>query len=211
MAALKLGMALLALAIAGPARADPVADPIARWRPHIREASVRFGVPSAWIERVIAAESGGRTILAGAPIRSRAGAMGLMQLMPGTWAALRRELGLGPDPDEPRANILAGSFYLRKMYDRFGYPGLFAAYHAGPTRYAEHLGAGRALPAETIAYLRSVGGDGVPAAGDGSRETTGSVPPQALFAVRRPGVREPGSADPYASPGPLFVVRADAR
>src|SRR5689334_17532186 len=62
------------------------------------------------------------------PDRSRAGAMGLMQLMPATWRAMRASLGLGQDPHDPRDNILAGTFYLRAMYDRFGYPGLFAAY-----------------------------------------------------------------------------------
>ncbi|KAK0358122.1 hypothetical protein LTR94_036664, partial [Friedmanniomyces endolithicus] len=42
------------------------------------------------------------------------------------------------------------------MYDRFGYPGLFAAYNAGPARYAEHLRGGRPLPPETRSYIRQV-------------------------------------------------------
>ena len=112
------------LLISAPAHADNVAQ----WRAPIEEASLRFGLPVSWIERVMRAESNGQTMLAGRPIRSRAGAMGLMQLMPGTWADMRRRLGLGTDPDEPRDNILAGTYYLRMMYDRFGYPGLFGAY-----------------------------------------------------------------------------------
>jgi soluble lytic murein transglycosylase-like protein len=104
------------------------------------------------------AESGGMTTLNGRPITSRAGAMGLMQLMPGTWSEMRRRLGLGGDPHDPRDNILAGTAYLRLMYDRFGYPGLFGAYNAGPGRYAEHLASGRPLPGETRAYLATVGG-----------------------------------------------------
>jgi soluble lytic murein transglycosylase-like protein len=96
------------------------------------EASQRLGVPIAWIERVMRAESGGRTRLGGRPIVSRAGAMGLMQLMPTTWADMRGWLSLGHDPFDPRDNILAGTCHLRLMYDRFGYPGLFAAYNAGP-------------------------------------------------------------------------------
>src|SRR3546814_948782 len=72
---------LAALIVAAPANADPVQ----RWRPFIAEASARFGIPAAWIERVMRAESGGRTRLHGEPITSWAGAMGLMQLMPGTW------------------------------------------------------------------------------------------------------------------------------
>jgi soluble lytic murein transglycosylase-like protein len=42
-------------------------------------------VPELWIERVMRAESRGLTTLAGRPITSRAGAMGLMQIMPATW------------------------------------------------------------------------------------------------------------------------------
>jgi soluble lytic murein transglycosylase-like protein len=138
--------------------ADPAAAaPVERWSDPIAEASGRFGVPRQWIRRVIAAESGGRTTLAGRPIRSSAGAIGLMQLMPATWAEMRARYGLGGNPDDPRDNILAGTAYLRRMYDRFGYPGLFAAYNAGPARYAEHLATGRRLPAETLAYVAAVG------------------------------------------------------
>jgi soluble lytic murein transglycosylase-like protein len=142
----------LALVVAAPVHAGSVE----RWRPHIEEASARFGVPAEWIERVMRAESGGRTTLGGRPITSRAGAMGLMQLMPGTWAAMRARLGLGADPHAPRDNILAGTFYLRLMYDRFGYPGLFGAYNAGPGRYAAYLVGKMRLPRETRDYLAAV-------------------------------------------------------
>ena len=80
--------------------------------------------------------------------------MGLMQLMPGTWSDMRALLALGHDPQDPRDNILAGTFYLRLLYDRFGYPGLFAAYNAGPSRYSAFLDGARPLPPETLAYLR---------------------------------------------------------
>lgn len=198
----------VALLIATPAAADPLrTDPVSRWRVEIAEASARFGVPVAWIERVMRAESGGQTMLGGRPITSHAGAMGLMQLMPATWAAMRRAHGLGGNPHDPRANILAGTAYLRAMYDRFGYPGLFAAYNAGPGRYAAHLASGRALPAETRAYLAQVSGtpsgpsqplpqqrspalfialrtSGAPA--DPSPSRTPDEPPDSLFAVRAP-------------------------
>jgi soluble lytic murein transglycosylase-like protein len=95
------------------------------------------------------AESRGLTVWQGRPITSRAGAMGLMQLMPATWASMRSALGLGGDPYQPRDNILAGTAYLRAMYDRFGYPGLFGAYNAGPGRYGASVNAGRPLPDET--------------------------------------------------------------
>ncbi|MET4898731.1 lytic transglycosylase domain-containing protein [Sphingomonadaceae bacterium jetA1] len=131
-------------------RASPAVE---RWWPYIAEASQRFGIPQAWIAAVMQAESAGQTHRNGRPITSHAGAMGLMQVMPGTWAAMRRRHGLGPDPHNPRDNILAGAAYLREMHDQFGYPGLFAAYNAGPARYAEHLRTGRPLPGETRDYI----------------------------------------------------------
>lgn len=199
--------ALALLLFSAPADADPVA----RWRVHIEEASARFGIPAPWIERVMRAESGGRTRVGGRPIVSRAGAMGLMQLMPGTWAEMRAAHGLGQDPHDPRDNILAGAAYLRAMFDRFGYPALFAAYNAGPGRLRRHLAMGRALPSETRAYLRQVVGDAT-AASSGAPE----APPPTLFAVRRstsagPGVASAAEADgsnaeaPDPARSPLFV------
>ncbi len=146
-----------------------VAVRVERWRPWITEASARFGVPSPWIVAVIRAESAGRVRIDGRPIVSRAGAMGLMQLMPGTWLAMRRQFGLGGDPYDPRANILAGTAYLRAMYDRFGYPGLFSAYNAGPERYADYLARRRSLPAETRAYAAAIAGAPVPVAAQPAR------------------------------------------
>lgn len=137
------------LLLASPARAGEEA----RWRAMIEEASASFGVPAAWIERVMAIESRGQTMLNGRPITSPAGAMGLMQLMPRTWSAIRERLRLGSDPHDPRDNIMAGTFYLRLMYDRFGYPGLFGAYNAGPGRYAAFLAGGQSLPLETRSYM----------------------------------------------------------
>lgn len=152
MAAVRIALTALALLAAVPTKAQSVD----RWRPYIVEASARFGVPAQWIERVMRAESGGRTMLNGRPITSRAGAMGLMQLMPGTWADMRARLGLGNDPYAPSDNILAGTYYLRLMYDRFGYPGLFGAYNAGPTRYSAYLAGRSRLPGETRIYLATV-------------------------------------------------------
>lgn len=168
------------------------ADPVDRWRAYITEASARFGVPAPWIERVIRAESGGRTMLAGRPITSPAGAMGPMQLMPATWSRMRARLSLGHDPYDPRDNILAGTFYLRMMRDRFGYPGLFAAYNAGPARYTRYLAGGAPLPAETRLYLAKVGGAAIAGGPTASPARAGSLF-FALQAQRRPG------------PGTLFI------
>lgn len=186
MAALRVMTAAVALlVVVAPAHAGSVE----RWRPHIDEASARFGVPVEWIERVMRAESGGRTTLAGRPIVSSAGAMGLMQLMPGTWAAMRARLGLGPDPHAPRDNIMAGTFYLRLMYDRFGYPGLFGAYNAGPGRYAAYLEGKRGLPGETRAYVAAVAGSPIGDRALSARRTdTGrvaGVEASGIFFIRR--------------------------
>jgi len=195
----------------GAARAaSEAADPVLRWRPYTLEASRRFGVPLAWIERVMRAESGGRTTHGRRPITSRAGAMGLMQIMPATWAELRARLGLGSDPHDPRDNILAGTFYLRLMYDRFGYPGLFGAYNAGPRRYAEWQSGGRALPAETVAYLASVGGS---PADDRPLPARSAPPAPPLFAVRHDAPQAPpSSGTPARAPSgtSLFVALSAA-
>lgn len=135
--------------------AAPVAaDPLDRWKVPIRAAAQKFGLPADWIRRVMRVESGGATLRRAQPLVSPAGAIGLMQLMPGTWHDMQVALRLGSDPHEPAANIMAGAFYLRLLYDRFGYPGLFAAYNAGPDRYARYLSRGVPLPAETNLYLR---------------------------------------------------------
>jgi len=124
---------------------------------HIAEASRRFGMPEQWIREVIRQESGGRTMMNGRPIVSRAGAMGLMQVMPGTYDLMRRKHGLGSDPHNPRDNILAGTAYLREMYDLFGSPGFLGAYNCGPGCYADYLAGNRKLPGETQRYLVAVG------------------------------------------------------
>jgi soluble lytic murein transglycosylase-like protein len=126
-------------------------------QPIIDQASDLFGVPEAWIRSVIAAESGGRTTVNGAPITSRAGAIGPMQVMPLTYDELRLRYGLGPDPADPEQNILAGTAYLKELYQRFGRAGMFAAYNAGPERYQAYLDGNRPLPEETRAYLATLG------------------------------------------------------
>ncbi|WP_299211534.1 lytic transglycosylase domain-containing protein [uncultured Tateyamaria sp.] len=115
---------------------------------HIAEAAQRFRIPESWIRAVMRAESAGNPRAV-----SSADAMGLMQIMPGTWAELRASHGFGSDPFDRGENILAGAAYLRQMYDQFGAPGFLAAYNAGPGRYAEHLRTGRILPRETRRYV----------------------------------------------------------
>jgi hypothetical protein len=160
----------------------PTADP---WATFIAEASQRFGVPTRWIRAVMQAESAGEVRAV-----SPKGAIGLMQIMPETYAGLRARYGLGTDPYDPRDNILAGAAFLREMHDRFGAPGFLAAYNAGPGRYEEHLATGRPLPEETRAYLAAFG------------PIIGAMPPlDTLHAA----------ADPLAwTRAPIFVGRAEA-
>lgn len=131
----------------------PPQDP---WRPYIADASTRFSVPQEWVRAVMQQESGGHEYLNGQPITSSAGAMGLMQLMPQTYADMQAQNGLGPDPYEPHDNILAGTAYIRQMYDRYGAPGFLVAYNAGPQRLDDYLQTGRQLPNETVNYLASI-------------------------------------------------------
>ena len=122
-----------------------------RWATEVSAAGHRFAVPAPWIRAVMRAESGGVP-----SVTSPAGAMGLMQIMPATWAGLRRRYGLGADPYEPHDNVLAGVAYMRELLDRYGSPGFLAAYNAGPERLDDHLLTGRPLPDETRQYLAVV-------------------------------------------------------
>ena len=204
-----LGAAALLQPIPAPSTASPggieTTNAVTRWRPFAIVAASRFSVPIEWIERVMHAESRGRTHSGGRPITSHAGALGLLQLMPGTWAEMRQRLSLGNDPHDPGDNILAGAAYLRLMYDRFGYPGLFAAYNAGPARYASALAGRRPLPAETRAYVSNVAGSV-----DAGATTTSSRPLQSLFTVKRGGavIAPPPSKPPR---GNLFFPLSSDR
>ncbi|EFI53360.1 MULTISPECIES: lytic transglycosylase domain-containing protein [Afipia] len=158
-----------------------VSDPYASL---IAEAAQRFAIPSAWIRVIMRIESR-RNRRAVSP----KGAMGLMQLMPETWAALRARYRLGRDPFDPRDNILAGAAFLREMYDRYGSPGFLAAYNAGPGRYEDYRDRHRPLPPETVAYVAAL----VPFVGDGA--TDGPV----LVAASGP---------PSWTQAPLFITRS---
>ena len=91
---LRFAWAALALLAAAPAFGQDAAEPAQRRvvdiASHVTEASQRFGLPEQWIYAVMRTESAGRI---GAV--SSAGAMGLMQLMPGTWARQRARFGFG--------------------------------------------------------------------------------------------------------------------
>ncbi len=140
----------------GTKKATHTASRIDRWESYIGEAAQRFAIPQEWIRAVMRSESGGRTVLNGQPITSVAGAMGLMQLMPGTYSDMRSRYGLGSDSYDPHDNVLAGAAYLHLMYQQYGYPGLFAAYNAGPVRFDGYLLRGKSLPSTTLSYVGSI-------------------------------------------------------
>jgi soluble lytic murein transglycosylase-like protein len=197
MGPLTLAILLSAVSTHVPRRSDPIED----WRPIIEEASQRFQLPAAWIERVMRAESGGYADVKGQPVISRAGAIGLMQLMPATWAAMRTAYRLGGNVFDPHDNIIAGAAYLRLMFDRFGYPGLFGAYNAGPARWGRYLAHRSSIPDETRLYLAKVAVE--------KRETRGvnrSGTPT-LFVIAHSG--EAGRFDGSPSRPLLFAILRD--
>ncbi len=142
------------VALVTPAPLPP--DPKDPWRDLIAEAADRFDVPEQWIRAVMHRESGGRAIVKGKVITSPAGAIGLMQVMPATYAELRDRHGLGPTPADPRDNIMAGTAYLREMYDQFGSPGFLAAYNCGPACYSAVQAGRQRLPKETRQYIAAL-------------------------------------------------------
>ena len=121
---------------------------------------------------------------------SRAGAMGLMQIMPGTWTMLTARYRLGTDPFDARANILAGAAYLRQMWDRYRDVRLvLAAYNAGPGRADAYVTGRRGLPAETLAYVAAIaphlGAPGAPPPAPTSRTEPPSWRSAGIFTARQ--------------------------
>lgn len=112
----------------------------------VLEAAVRHGVDPELALSVVRKESGGRVGLT-----SPKGAIGPMQLMPGT----ARDLGV--DPNDVAQNIDGGVRYLKQQMDTFKSPKLaLAAYNAGPGAVKRYGG----VPpyAETQAYVRDTPG-----------------------------------------------------
>jgi len=169
----------------GPVTAvfSPLID---RWQPEISEASRRFSIPEDWVRAVMKQESAGLITLKGQPITSRSGAMGLMQLMPETWLDMRSRYSLGNNPYDPRDNVFAGTAYLCEMYERYGYPDLFAAYHAGPGSLDAFLAGQRPLPDATLAYVKAiVPGVDIPSLSTKNRTANSSrSSPDSLFFVQ---------------------------
>jgi hypothetical protein len=109
------------------------------------QAARKYGLPSSLVRSVMKAESGFQVRAV-----SPKGALGLMQLMPGTAQSL------GADPRDPAQNVDAGARYLRALLEKYG-GGLrraLAAYNAGPGAVDRFGG----VPpfAETLNYIRRI-------------------------------------------------------
>lgn len=125
---------------------DPASDPrVTRWEPLLRDASARHGLDVDLVRAVVAVESCGDP-----DAISHKGAVGLMQLMPGT----ARDYGC-TNPRDPSANVNAGCAHLARLQQRLVDPSLvLAAYNAGERAVERSKG----IPnfRETQAYVRNV-------------------------------------------------------
>lgn len=135
---------------AQPAPPEKPAAPAQLSQADLREMLTRAGrvhhLDVDLLASLVHAESGGN-----ARARSRAGAVGLMQLMPATAA----DQGV-QDRTEPEQNVRGGSAYLDQLLDRYheNLALALAAYNAGPAAVDKYLG----IPpyAETRAYVARV-------------------------------------------------------
>jgi soluble lytic murein transglycosylase-like protein len=139
---------LATLRAAAAREGGAVADSLRRFEPEIARASADTGVDPALLLSVLVQESGGDP-----RARSPRGALGLMQLMPGTAA----EVGVS-QPLHPGQNVMGGARYLARMLQRFGSSVdlALAGYNAGPGTVERH---GGNIPPyrETRNYVSRVG------------------------------------------------------
>ena len=130
-------------------KTQPASDPLQSQeavRQHIQVTATRFGVDRNLVDAIAWQESryNPRAI-------SRAGALGVMQLMPET----ARQLGV-QNPHDVHQNVVGGTAYLRQQLERFGnnVPLALAAYNAGPGAVMKYGG----IPPyrETQNYVRQI-------------------------------------------------------
>ncbi|MCL6593606.1 MAG: lytic transglycosylase domain-containing protein [Alicyclobacillus sp.] len=133
--------------VSGSGASTPPSAGLPAWVQQLAaSAAARYGVPAGLVMSVIAQESGGDPNAV-----SSAGAVGLMQLLPSTAAAL----GVA-DVRDPTANVDAGTRYLAQLLQQFGGDTALAlaAYNAGPGAVQQ----ARGIPpyAETQHYVQAV-------------------------------------------------------
>lgn len=122
-----------------------VSERMAVWEEKLQELCESYEVDPHLARAVMKMESGGNPNAI-----SRAGAIGLMQLMPGT------AKGLGVDPKDPHRNLEGGIKYLAQLSDKYDgdYVKTLAAYNAGSSRVDSYGG----IPPfpETQRYVKNV-------------------------------------------------------
>lgn len=132
--------------IPGIVPGDERAEDSRHWEEHISDLAERYGVEEELVRAVIRMESGGKTNAV-----SSKGAMGLMQIMPGT----AKMLGVD-DPFDPVQNLEGGIKYLSQLSDKYegDLEKTLAAYNAGPGRVDSYGG----VPpfTETENYVKNV-------------------------------------------------------
>jgi soluble lytic murein transglycosylase-like protein len=132
---------------AAPAAVAPAAPAIAKKNPRelVDAAAAKNGLPPKFVHSVVAAESAYQVDAV-----SPKGAIGLMQLMPGTAQVY------GADPHDPAQNVEAGAAYLRELLIKYNGDAskALAAYNAGPGAVDQYQG----VPpyAETRTYVQRV-------------------------------------------------------
>lgn len=142
-------------------------DTVIRWLPAIEAAAARHGVDPALVAIVVLVESGGNPEAV-----SPSGAVGLMQVMPGTALDIATRRGLdavtAQGLSDPETNLDLGAWYLADMLRAFGVADdpdwqrsveiAAAAYNGGPGHVGQHLTTGQPLFAESSRYRVWVGG-----------------------------------------------------
>jgi hypothetical protein len=134
--------------------APPQVERIAAAQPYVEAAANEYDLEPELIYGVIWVESRFQ-----AKAKSPAGARGLMQLMPQTAAALAKQLGVTrPRSYDPAFNVKAGSYYLRRLLDRYEGDEVLAlaAYNAGAGNVNKWRKAGKDLPEYSQKYVRAV-------------------------------------------------------
>ncbi|NTU99317.1 lytic transglycosylase domain-containing protein [Candidatus Falkowbacteria bacterium] len=107
----------------------------------IKRLAQKYNLEPAMIKAIMATESGGR-----AGVVSRAGAIGLMQLMPGTAS------DLGVNPNNPEENLDGGSKMISRLINKYGnVENALMAYNWGPGNMDVYLGR-QSKPAPGCAY-----------------------------------------------------------
>lgn len=117
----------------------------------IESAANEFALPPSLVRAVTKTESGfNKTAV------SKAGAQGLMQIMPDTFTEIQASLDVY-DPFDPSDNIRAGCFYLRQLIDEFNNVDLaLMAYNAGAAHVKSNLTRLDSIYPETRAYVKKV-------------------------------------------------------